>query len=71
MNGAIRARPISRPLASPIAPHTSSGSATATSEPHCAPYAASTPARANTEPTDRSMPPLMITKVIPTAMSTR
>jgi hypothetical protein len=71
MNGAMRARPISRPFTSPKAPQTPSGSRTAAAEPHCAAYAVRTPASASSEPTDRSMPPLMITKVIPVAMSSR
>ena len=71
MNGAMRARPIRTPLSRPMAPHTASGRAIAVTEPHCAPYAVRTQASAKTEPTERSMPPLMMTKVIPIAISTR
>jgi hypothetical protein len=39
--------------------------------PHRAPYAVSTPASASNEPTDRSMPPLRMTNVIPVAISSR
>jgi hypothetical protein len=55
------------PLTSPIAPHTSSGTSSAGSTPYWLAQAARTPPSANTEPTDRSIPPPMITKVIPSA----
>jgi hypothetical protein len=71
MNGAMRARPISTPLSRPMPPQTASGRAIAGTVPHWAAYAVRTPASAKTEPTERSMPPLMMTNVIPIAIRTR
>ncbi|MDF9816856.1 hypothetical protein M2266_006169 [Streptomyces sp. SPB162] len=67
MNGAIPARATSRPLIAPMAPQTASGTRSAGSIPHWEAQAASTPPSAKTEPTDRSIPPVMITSVIPRA----
>ena len=67
----MRARAISSPLNRPISPQTPSGRATATTLPYWDPYAASTADRANREPTDRSIPPPMMTKVMPTATRPR
>ena len=39
--------------------------------PYCEAQAASTPPSAKTEPTDRSMPPVMMTKVMPSATTAR
>ena len=55
----------------PMSPHTPSGRAIAATLPYCEPYAASTADRARSDPTDRSIPPPMITNVIPTATSPR
>ena len=71
MNGGMPRRPINVPWTRPIAPHTTSGNAMPTKEPHCDPYAASTAASAYIEPTDRSMPPLMMTNVMPMATMAR
>jgi hypothetical protein len=71
MNGASPDRAMSRPLTRPISPHTASGSSRATAEPYCEPQAASTPPRAKSEPTDRSIPPVMITNVMPSATTAR
>ena len=40
-------------------------------QPMLSSFAASTPDSATTDPTDRSMPPVMITKVMPTASTIR
>ncbi len=71
MKGARRARPIRAPWIIPIAEHTASGTNRAGNEPHREAYAVRTAARASIEPTDRSMPPEMMTKVIPMAMIAR
>ena len=61
------------PMASPSVPPTSSTSSiTGTGpQPVLSSFAASTPDSATTDPTLRSMPPVMITKVMPTASTTR
>ena len=72
MNGAIRARPISSPLTSPMTPHTTQRQQRPRrAVPQRAPYAVSTPASASSDPTDRSMPPLRMTNVMPIAISSR
>ena len=71
MNAAIRARAMSSPLNSPMTPHTIRGNATATTLPDCEPYAARTADSASSEPTERSMPPPMMTNVMPTAIRPR
>ncbi len=67
MNGGIASLPISVPCRKPMVPHTAIGRTIPTNEPHCEPYAASTAASAYIEPTERSIPPLMMTNVIPMA----
>ena len=61
------------PMARPSVTPTSSTSAiTGTGlHPAASSFAASTPDSATTEPTERSMPPVRITKVIPTASTMR
>jgi hypothetical protein len=71
MNGASPVYAMTSPLASPTAPHTSSGASSAGTSPYWLAQAATTPPSANTDPTDRSMPPVMMTNVIPSATTTR
>lgn len=71
MNGAIFVRAMRSPLTNPISPQTTNGSRIATTRPYREPYAASTPPSAYTEPTDRSIPPEMITNVMPSAITAR
>ena len=53
-------------------PTSSTTSSTAAAlQPVASSFAASTPESATTEPTERSMPPVMITKVMPTASTIR
>ena len=58
---------MSKPLSAP----TAAPAAVPASSPGRSPYSltlmATTPPRATTEPTERSMPPVMITKVMPSA----
>jgi hypothetical protein len=63
----VASRSWQQPVDRADVPQTASGSSSAGSSPHCEAYAASTPPRAKTEPTERSMPSLMITKVMPSA----
>src|SRR5260221_14424099 len=69
MNGAIPPYATSNPCTAPHAAHTTSGNRTASHGPPAEPRAASTPPSAYSEPTDRSMPPVVMTKVIPSASS--
>ena len=64
---------MTRPMARPRVPPTSSTSTmTGTAlQPLPSSLAASTPDSATTDPTLRSMPPVMITKVMPTASTIR
>lgn len=71
MNGAMFPRAISSPLSRPIPPHTTRGSSRAARNPYCEAQAAITPPRAKTDPTDRSMPPVMMTMVMPSATTAR
>ena len=71
MNGGMPSRPINVPWTRPSTPQTTSGSTMPTNDPHCDPYAASTAASAYIEPTDRSIPPLMMTNVMPIATIAR
>ncbi len=71
MNGAIPAHAMSVPLINPASAPTNTAPAIAgiTGSPRSdISFAPITPARAATEPTDRSMPAVMITSVIPIAM---
>ncbi|CAO0827385.1 hypothetical protein SMICM17S_13216 [Streptomyces microflavus] len=71
MKGAMFARAMRRPLTSPIAPQTTRGTSRAARKPHWEAQAARTPPRAKTEPTERSMPPVMMTSVMPRATIAR
>ena len=76
MNGCTRSpttsTPLSAPAASPTATQTRNASSTALTPPMGAAARSArpmvTPDSAYTEPTDRSMPPEMMTMVAPTAM---
>ncbi len=81
MNGGILKRaisePLTRPQRAPIAKAARTGTSTGTSRPgnlisaqssRCARLAATTAARARTDPEDRSMPPVMMTMVTPMAI---
>src|SRR5215208_322575 len=68
--GWIPSRAISAPFSTPTAAAASSASGTATASPRSSCVAATAPAIAITDPTDRSTPPVAITSVIPTATST-
>ncbi|SCF63080.1 hypothetical protein GA0115255_100752 [Streptomyces sp. Ncost-T6T-2b] len=65
------ARAMSKPLTRPIVPQTTRGTSRAAKKPHCDAQAARTPPRAKTEPTERSMPPVMMTRVMPSATIAR
>ena len=72
MNGGRPARATVSPVRNPHPPPTAIPTASAmmrVTGPSCPPIAsaASTPQTASTEPTDRSMPAVMMTKVMPTA----
>ena len=73
MNGWISKTWIMRPTTRPSSEPTriDSGMTTAGRPALLEQVAASTPDRAATAPTDRSMPPVRMTKVMPTAMTMR
>jgi hypothetical protein len=70
MMGWMRKTEMSVPLKAPAATETSSASKTATPTPMSRLTAAIAAAIAITEPTERSMPPVAITSVMPTATRT-
>jgi hypothetical protein len=70
MIGWMRKPEMSAPLKRPAASAASSPSRTATPAPASSDAAATADAIAITDPTERSMPPVAMTKVMPTATST-
>jgi hypothetical protein len=69
MNGCMRAFAITSPLIRPSRVAAPTPASTATRLPLPAMFDAITPATAKSEPTDRSIPPVRITNVIPSATS--
>jgi uncharacterized protein (DUF1786 family) len=67
MNGGMRTRAITRPLAKPSSAVQQTAAAMATMRPYALRFAAITPATATIDPTDRSIPPVRMTNVIPRA----
>ena len=60
---------MSRPMAAPL--RIISGTATAAGTPCAITLAQRMPVKAMTDPTERSMPPVRMTKVMPTASTSR